>query len=291
MPIRFHEENPSLFREAIRHTSAETGFIPPLIEKDYFWSVLLEYLAARSEHLTFKGGTCLAKIHIGFYRLSEDLDFSISTPVQSPRSERKRRAASFKKVVENAPTHLPEFRVVEPLTGANNSTQYNAVLGYESLLDSHIEQIDVEISLREPHLMGAERGDANTVLTDPVTGQALVGAFPVRCLSYGEAMAEKLRAALCRREVAIRDFFDIDYAVRNARLDTRAPGLLDLVRRKVEIPGTGPVNTSPDRMAQLRGQMETKLQPVLREQEYTEFELERAINTVLEVAHKVSSRK
>ena len=38
--------------------------------------------------LTFKGGTSLNKIHAGFYRLSEDLDFSISMPVDSARSDR-----------------------------------------------------------------------------------------------------------------------------------------------------------------------------------------------------------
>lgn len=46
MPIRLHEEDPVLLSEAIGFTSAETGFIPRLIEKDYFCSVLLEYLAA-----------------------------------------------------------------------------------------------------------------------------------------------------------------------------------------------------------------------------------------------------
>jgi CheY-like chemotaxis protein len=35
-----------------------------------------------------KGGTCLAKVHAGFYRPSEDLDFSISMPTESARSAR-----------------------------------------------------------------------------------------------------------------------------------------------------------------------------------------------------------
>jgi len=42
---------------------------------------LLEYLAASEPGLTFKGGTCLARIHSDFCRLSEDLDFAISTPL------------------------------------------------------------------------------------------------------------------------------------------------------------------------------------------------------------------
>lgn len=46
MPIRLHEEDPALFAEAIGFTSAETGFIASLIEKDYYCSVLLEDLGS-----------------------------------------------------------------------------------------------------------------------------------------------------------------------------------------------------------------------------------------------------
>jgi hypothetical protein len=49
-----------------------------------------------------------------------------------------------------------------------------------------------------------------------VHGGAFLETFPVRCLAYVEAMAEKLRAARSRPEVAIRDFSDIDHAVRVA---------------------------------------------------------------------------
>jgi predicted nucleotidyltransferase component of viral defense system len=72
-----------LFREALRFTAAETGFIQRLIEKDYFCTLVLQHLCTSDATLTFKGGTCLAKIHAGFYRLSEDLDFSISMPTDS----------------------------------------------------------------------------------------------------------------------------------------------------------------------------------------------------------------
>jgi predicted nucleotidyltransferase component of viral defense system len=82
--IKFHED-PVLFLDAVNLTVAETAFTARLIEKDYFCSVLLEHLAAVSGgHLVFKGGTCLAKVHTAFYRLSEDLDFVIPTPVDAP---------------------------------------------------------------------------------------------------------------------------------------------------------------------------------------------------------------
>ena len=85
---RIHED-PARFREAIRFTAAETLFLPRLIEKDYFCTLLLGYLSASDGSLVFKGGTCLAKVHAGFYRLSEDLDFAIPTSLSASRSERR----------------------------------------------------------------------------------------------------------------------------------------------------------------------------------------------------------
>ena len=85
MPIRLHINDPDLLRQAIDFTARETGFIPRLVEKDYFCSVVLEYLAASGAGLTFKGGTCLSKIHSSLYRLSEDLDFSLHGARGFPR--------------------------------------------------------------------------------------------------------------------------------------------------------------------------------------------------------------
>lgn len=290
MPIRLHEEDPALLREAIRFTSAETGFVPRLIEKDYFCSVVLEYLAASGAGLTFKGGTCLAKIHGGFYRLSEDLDFSIPTAVDSARGSRSRSADRLRAAVAALPRRLPGFRIVEALRGANNSTQYNAVVGYESLIDSHLEPVSIEVGVREPNMMQAQQGVAKTALLNPVNRRELVEVYPVLCLSYQEAMAEKLRAALCRREVAIRDFFDVDHAVRNAGFNTLEPGLLDLLKRKLEIPRTGAVDVSAGRMERLRRQLDGQLRPVLREQEFAQFDLPRAIETVHRVAEELARR-
>ena len=93
MPIRLHVEDPALLGRAIELTARETGFSLRLVEKDYFCSVALEYLAANCPALIFKGGTCLSKIHIGFHRLSEDLDFAISTATASTRGQRSRSVA------------------------------------------------------------------------------------------------------------------------------------------------------------------------------------------------------
>jgi predicted nucleotidyltransferase component of viral defense system len=73
----------------------------------------------------------------------------------------------------------------------------------------------------------------------------------VPCLSWEEAIAEKLRAALSRREVAIRDFYDIDHAVRRLGLSVRALELVALVKAKLAVPGNDPVDVSAARLAAL----------------------------------------
>ena len=103
-----------------------------------------------------------------------------------------------------------------------------------------------------------------------------------------EAFAEKFRAALSRREVAVRDFFDLDYAVRRLGLQSETPELIDLVRRKLSVPGNEPVDVSANRLAALRQQVGPQLQPVLRREDFAEFDLERAFQTVATMAAKMS---
>jgi len=98
-------------------------------------------------------------------------------------------------------------------------------------------------------------------------------------------MAEKLRAALSRREAAIRDFHDIDHAVHLLGFPVR--DVIGLVRQKLEIPGNDPVDVSADRFAALRPQLEGRLRAVLREKDFAEFDLARAFAIVEEVAAKL----
>jgi hypothetical protein len=282
-PIRTHQD-PALFREAVSYTAAETGFPSRLIEKDYFCTVILQHLANAECEIIFKGGTCLAKVHAGFYRLSEDLDFVIPMPVDASRAERSRRAAKSKAAVAAIAEQLPGLRVIASLTGANASTQYIGVIGYISLLGSQEDTIQIEVGLREPLLTPTIGGTARTLLLAPGSGAPLVPALTLPCLSRQEAMAEKLRAALSRREVAIRDFYDIDYAVRNLSLGVMEPELLGLVKQKLNVPGNDRADVSPARLAALRPQLVPQLQSVLLARNFADFDLDRAFAIVAEVA-------
>jgi predicted nucleotidyltransferase component of viral defense system len=285
--IRLHQD-PDLFREAVRFTAAESGFAARLIEKDYFCTVLLAYLSgAAGDELVFKGGTCLTKVHSELYRLSEDLDYTIPVPVDAPRKERSNRVEIVKTALNGLKRAIPTFQVIDALKGANKSTQYLAVIGYGSILSQQNETIKIEVSLREPLLMPAVNGTARTLLLNPVSARAFVQPISLRCIEKTETLAEKFRAALSRREVAVRDFYDIDHAVRNGGLRPESEELINQVRQKLAIPGNDPVDVSGGRFAALCEQVESQLKPVLREKEFADFDLERAFKVVVEMAKAV----
>jgi predicted nucleotidyltransferase component of viral defense system len=275
----------ALFREAVRFTAAESGFVPRLIEKDYFCTVLLAYLSGTAgDELVFKGGTCLTKVHSELYRLSEDLAYAISVAVDTPRTERSRHAMQVKTALSKLNKAVPELRVIETLKGANKSTQYLAVIGYNSMLSQQQETVKIEVSLREPLLAPVINGAAHTILRNPLTNRPMVMPITLRCIDKAEALAEKFRAALSRRDVAIRDFYDIDHAVRKGGLNPEERRLIKKVRQKLAVPGNDPVEVSDDRLEALRNQVDSQLRSVLRDLDFLEFDLDRAFKIVAEMA-------
>lgn len=267
--------------ESIRYTAAETGFAGRLVEKDYFASIVLAHLAGQADHqLVFKGGTCLAKVHAGFYRLSEDLDFAIGLEVSSTRKQRRDRTGGLKSLLRELVKGTPALSTTEPLRGANESRQYMGVIGYESRLTREAQSIKFEASLREPFLSPVVTGAANTILLDPISGRPRLQPIPLGCISLAEAMAEKCRAALTRRDVAIRDFFDIDHIVRTRGFDLGDAAFVELVRSKLAVVGNPPADVGDKRMQSLREQLHANLQPVLRPADFDAFDLDRAIERV-----------
>jgi hypothetical protein len=219
--------------------------------------------------------------------MSEDLDFIIPMPVDASRRERSKRAAGLKRAVGAFSGSRPVFQVDQPLTGASDSRQYAGVIGYTSSLTGLKHSIKVEVGLREPVLTSVFNGAARTVLLDPVSGSAQLEPVAVKCLSLRESFAEKFRAALSRRDAAIRDFFDIDYAVHRRSLVSVDSGLVDLIRRKLAVPGNDPIDISPSRIADLSRQVDSHLKAVLRDTDLAKFDLKRAVRTVTEVGLKL----
>ncbi len=208
-------------------------------------------------------------------------------PVEASRTARSKRIGGVREALAGLSKRLPNFGVVEPLTGANNSTQYVAIVDYASQLAHERQTIKVEVSLREPLLMPVITGSARTLLLNPITSKPSVPMVPVCSIAKMEAVSEKFRAALSRREVAIRDFYDIDHAVRKGGIRPETIDLVNQVKEKMAVPGNEPVDVSAQRHKELRKQVESQLKPVLREQDLAEFDLDRAFAVVAEMAKAV----
>ena len=282
---RDYHEDTALFREALSFTQSETGFSARLVENDYYGSLLLEDLISMGDSgCAFKGGTCLSKVHSEFCRLSEDLDFGFSVPVDASRSLRSSTIKAMKAHLARLPQRLRGIRVAEPLRGYNNSTQYIGQLCYRSQVTGQDETIKVEFSIREPILEPVECLPAGTLLVDPFRHRSAIGPLAVPVLSRRETYAEKARAALTRREPAIRDFYDIDHGIRAGKLSLNDSRLIELLAAKLAVPGNDPVDVSDRKRNSLLKQVHSQLRPVLRESDYGSFDMERAFSVVTQLA-------
>ncbi len=71
-------EDKDLFREAVMSAATSLGQPVPIVEKDYYVTMILKLLAERAPDCVFKGGTSLSKCHHAIDRFSEDIDITFS---------------------------------------------------------------------------------------------------------------------------------------------------------------------------------------------------------------------
>ncbi len=96
-------------RESIEYISSKAGIENrQLIEKDILLhKILVDLCNDRyfSSSFAFKGGTCLIKCYLGYYRFSEDLDFSyVNQKEFEGKSQKEIRKLISTKI--NSLTHL-----------------------------------------------------------------------------------------------------------------------------------------------------------------------------------------
>ncbi len=281
-----HDKNQ--FISAIDYTAAETGFAPELIEKDYFCTVTLTYLAQRSTNsLVFKGGTLLAKAYAGFYRLSEDLDFTIPVPATSTRKQRSNRVKPFKSIINDIVEHFPNFYVKKMLTGSNESRQYNAELQYDSVISKKKGRILIDIGLRGELLMAPILTKLRTVLQAPFTGEYVVMPFTFHSLSKYEAYAEKIKAALTRNRLAIRDFYDIHIALENKIINFNDENLIAYVIQKIQNSNENLIEFNNVIEDELHRKILTELVQTLRNRNVGTFNLNKVLGKLQDFSKRV----
>jgi predicted nucleotidyltransferase component of viral defense system len=288
--VRFpypHDTDPDIFREALSYSEGVTGFSASLIEKDYYCSLILQQVFDLNTPLVFKGGTCLSKVYVDFYRLSEDLDLVIPVAVDTPRNQRRSEMDPMKVVFDELLEAIPGIAVSQAFKGHNESRQYIGYLEYPSNVIDKQEQIKIEIGIREPLLLPSVMGETRTIVVNPFSGRPLLPVFTVQAMDMREAYAEKVRAALTRKEPAIRDLFDLFYAVRKMKLDLDTTDFLIMVKKKLDVPGNTPVDISLEYKRELDRQLEGQLRPVLRPVDFDSFNMDEAFELIVRIAEDV----
>lgn len=231
-------ENKEEFIKALDRAAKLKEFLPPLLEKDYYLTLILSRIHELSEHLIFKGGTCLNKIYFSYYRLSEDLDFSMRFPDCTVTRGVRHRCIQpvkdkIKKFVEQFGMRIDDTKP----PGRNESKQYVYYFVYQSVLRPIEAKIKFEIGLRYNPLCEIEKQKIQHEFLHPFTGEPLFDGGEINCLTLKELIAEKLRAAAIRLQIAPRDFYDIDFILRKG-FNISDRGVMELFQKKLAEDGS-----------------------------------------------------
>ena len=281
-------KNKDEFVKTLERAAKKKGFLLPLLEKDYYLTLLLSQAHELAEDLVFKGGTCLNKIYYAYYRLSEDLDFSMKLPqYEATRGERRKCIQPVKDKIAKFVEQFDMKLVDAGNPGRNESKQYVYYFSYQSALRPAEGQIKFEIGLRFNPIDKIGKQQIHHTYTHPFTGEPLFDGGKVACLSLNEIVSEKLRAAALRETIAPRDFYDLDFLFRN-KFNLAEKEVINLFKKKIEEDGgdldlakyrvnMGRKSTEIDDM---RYRIEAELFDVLSPIERENFDLDKALERI-----------
>jgi predicted nucleotidyltransferase component of viral defense system len=256
-------ENKNMFRKIISSVSEKTGFTPYLTEKDYYLTMILTKVKDLSKDLVFKGGTSLNKIYFGYHRFSEDLDFNLSfrLPIKAEKkvlqeyimnkvlsfrlpikAEKKKpsfspRKEALSKIENNINSFMFQFGLTptKELEKRDGSRQYNFEFGYNSIVTNKVETVKFEVRSRDHGIiLPIETHLVKHKFRDPFTNESMIKGGKVNVLSLKEVLADKLAAAINRTKP--RDFYDIDYSIRN-NFDFSDVEFIEVLKKKLQDDG------------------------------------------------------
>ncbi len=281
-------KNKDEFIKVLGRASKKRGFLLPLIEKDYYLTMILSRIYELSENLVFKGGTCLNKVYYAYYRLNEDLDFSMILPqYEATRGQRCKCIQPVKDKIEKFIEQFDMRLEDADSPGRNESKQYVFYFVYQSALREVEAKIKLEIGLRFNPLDAIEKHPIQHVFLHPFTADPLFDGGQIACLSLNELIAEKLRAGAIRKVIAPRDFYDIDFVLRN-KFDLTNKEVITLFKKKLQEDGVDTdlakykknLGRSDEEIKDMNSRIEIELFDVLAPEERKNFNLGIALKRI-----------
>ena len=218
-----------------------------LIEKDFVLQSLLVSLTRDkyfSSNFVFKGGTCLVKCYLGYFRFSEDLDFTYIKQNEfknkSENAIRRFLSSEISKLLEVitdiSKTHGLDFKAEK------NNTRYIEFGGsnkfltlkiwYSSSVSKNEQFVKVQVNyvdlleykfrklIAKPIIENVDAKEVKFLF--PEYSSVLLAKHKVIAYDLKEILLEKVRAILTRRGVRARDFVDVFMITTSLNKDVSA---------------------------------------------------------------------
>ena len=214
-----------------------------LIEKEILLQMLLNELVKNKDfkdNFAFKGGTCLLKICFGYFRFSEDLDFTYLNQKEfAGLSKKKLRASMSEKINELGKTIQPiakqfnlDFKIEKENRryfefGGSNAF-VTLKLWYDSFVLNKPSFIKIQVNFIEklnypiremPAIFILGNKDKKEIETLFSDYSYLIEPVKIKVYDIKEILIEKVRAILTRRGIKARDFVDVFLIVKKEKLD------------------------------------------------------------------------
>jgi len=215
-----------------------------LIEKDIIISQILFYLMQDKDFFqnhAFKGGTCLIKCYLGYYRFSEDLDFTyVNQKEFIGKSKKKVRGLISKKInrlgkiIWGIAEHLDlDFKTEKQnqryieFGGGNTFVTFkiwynSSELEKETFVKiqiNHIEKLSYSVKELNAGCLVPKNLEKDFSFLMPEQTEIIFKNTKVKVYDIKEILIEKVRAILTRRGIKARDFVDVFLIINKEKLN------------------------------------------------------------------------
>ncbi len=231
-------------KKFINHISDKLGIArKDLIEKDILLQMLLNELVKDKdfkENFAFKGGTCLLKICFGYFRFSEDLDFTYLNQKEfAGLSKSKLRTSMSERIDKLAELIEPiakqfnlDFKIEKENRkyfefGGSNAF-VTLKIWYDSVILNKSSFIKIQVNFIEklnypikelPAIFMLGNKDKKEIETLFPNYSYLTDPVGIKVYDIKEILIEKVRAILTRRGIKARDFVDVFLITKKDKLD------------------------------------------------------------------------
>ena len=211
-----------------------------LIEKDLILHKILLYLSNSEDFANkyaFKGGTCLTKAYLGYFRFSEDLDFTYINQKYFEKCSKKDIRRKINVELEKIISLLETISKKEGLlfsTEKSNSKYFEFGAGnvyttfkiYYISLETHKEEfIKIQINFLEKLFFNLNERSLSSLIVPsdnslfPEKYNWVFEKPVLSCYSLEEILSEKIRAIVTRQGVKSGDLIDVFMIQKKGSLD------------------------------------------------------------------------